>query len=90
MGSKFPSQKEDLFARIHVLMCILSSIFDFYIHKYVYFSGTIQNCLDRLTQFKHRLNSLNSKQKVTDCLPFSVSDSTADSYAQCPILNLIR
>jgi hypothetical protein len=41
-------------------------------HKYVYFSDTVQNRLDRLTLFKRCLNRLNGKQRVTDCLPFSV------------------
>ena len=29
------------------------------------------NRLERLTLFKHRLNGLNTKQRVTDCLPFT-------------------
>lgn len=33
-----------------------------YIHKYVYFSATIQNHLVCLTQFKHHLNDLNAEQ----------------------------
>ena len=45
---------------------------DFYVYKYVYFSVTIQNRLDCLTPFEHRLNGLNAKQKVTDCLLFTV------------------
>jgi hypothetical protein len=32
-----------------------SSKFYFYLHKYVYFIVIVQNCLVRLTQFKHRL-----------------------------------
>ena len=38
-------------------MCILSSIFHFCIHKYEYFSVTVQNCLSRLILFKHSLKS---------------------------------
>jgi hypothetical protein len=45
------------------------SKFYFYVHKYVYFIVIVQNRLDRLTPFKHRLNSLNTKRRVTDCLP---------------------
>jgi hypothetical protein len=46
-----------------------SSKFYFYLHKYVYFIVIVQN---RLTPFKHRLNSLNTKRRVTDYLQFSV------------------
>jgi hypothetical protein len=49
-----------------------SSKFYFYVHKYVYFIVIVQNCLDRLTPFKHRLYGLNAKRKVTDRLPFNV------------------
>jgi hypothetical protein len=49
-----------------------SSKFYFYLYKYVYFIVIVQNRLGRLTPFKHRLNGLNAKQRVTDCLPFSV------------------
>jgi hypothetical protein len=49
-----------------------SSKFYFYLHKYVYFIIIVQNRLDRLTLFKYRLNDLNAKWRVTDCLPFSV------------------
>jgi uncharacterized protein YhbP (UPF0306 family) len=49
-----------------------SSKFYFYLHKYVYFIVIVQNRLDRLTPFKHRLNGVNAKRRVTDCLPFSV------------------
>jgi hypothetical protein len=49
-----------------------SSKFYFYLHKYVYFIVIVQNRLDRLTPFKHRLNGLDAKRRVTDCLPFSV------------------
>ena len=38
----------------------------------VYFNATMLNRLGRLTPSKHRLNRLNPKQRVTDCLPFSV------------------
>jgi hypothetical protein len=48
------------------------SKFYFYIHKYVYFIVIVQNGLGRLTPFKYRLNGLNAKRRVTDCLPFSV------------------
>ena len=40
--------------------------------KYVYFSDIVQNRLDRLTPFKRRLNRLNGKQRVPDCLTFRV------------------
>jgi hypothetical protein len=49
-----------------------SSKFYFYLHKYVYFIVVVQNRLGRLTLFKYRLNGLNAKRRVTDCLPFSV------------------
>jgi hypothetical protein len=49
-----------------------SSEFYFYLHKYVYFIVIVQNHLGRLTPFKYRLNGLNAKRRVTDCLPFSV------------------
>jgi hypothetical protein len=49
-----------------------SSKFYFYLYKYVYFIVIIQNHLGRLTPFKHRLNDLNAKRRVTDYLPFSV------------------
>ena len=42
----------------------LSSIFDIYIHKYVYFNVIVLNRLDHLTLFKHHLNGLNAKQNV--------------------------
>ena len=37
------------------------------------------NRLGHLTLFKHHLNGLNAKQRVTDCLPFSVLDNIASS-----------
>jgi hypothetical protein len=46
--------------------------FYFYLHKYVYFIVIVQNRLGLLTPFKHSLNSLNAKRRVTDCLLFSV------------------
>jgi hypothetical protein len=49
-----------------------SSKFYFYLHKYIYFIVIVQNRLGRLTPFKQWLNGLNAKQKVTDCLPFTV------------------
>jgi hypothetical protein len=49
-----------------------SSKFYFYLHKDVYFIVIVQNRVGRLTPFKHRLNGLNAKQRVTDYLPFSV------------------
>jgi hypothetical protein len=49
-----------------------SSKFYFYLYKYVYFIVIVQNCLGRLTPFKYRLNGLNAKRRVTDCLSFSV------------------
>jgi hypothetical protein len=49
-----------------------SSKFYFYLHKYVYSIVIVQNRLGRLTPFKHRLNGLNAKRMVIDCLPFSV------------------
>jgi hypothetical protein len=49
-----------------------SSKFYFYLHKYVYFIAIVQKRLGRLTPFKHRLNGLNTKWRVTDCLPFSI------------------
>lgn len=52
-------------------------MFGFYIHKYVYFNVTIQNRLGRLAPFKHYLNSLNTKQRMINCLPFSVLDNAA-------------
>ncbi len=52
-----------------------SSKFYFYLHKYVYFIVIVQNRLGRLTLFKHRLNGLNAKRRVTDCLPFSVYEN---------------
>ena len=52
--------------------CRLSNIIDIYVHKYAYFNVTMPNRLGRLTQSKHRLNDLNTKQRVTDCLPFNV------------------
>jgi hypothetical protein len=45
-----------------------SSKFYFYLHKYIYFIVIVQNRLGRLTPFEHRLNSLNTKRRVTDCL----------------------
>ena len=59
----------------NVQICRFSRIFDIYVHKYVYFSVTMPNRLGRLTLFKHRLNGLNAKQRVTVCLPFSVQDN---------------
>ena len=47
---------------LHVQTFRLSSIFDIYIHKYVYFNVIISNYLGRLTPSKHRLNELNPKQ----------------------------
>jgi hypothetical protein len=41
-------------------------------HKYVFLVVTVQICLVRLIPFKRRLNRVNTKQRVTDCLPFSV------------------
>jgi hypothetical protein len=49
-----------------------SSKFYFYLHKYVYFIVIVQNHLGHLTPVKQRLNGLNAKRTVTDCLPFSV------------------
>jgi hypothetical protein len=49
-----------------------SSKFYFYLHKYVYFIVSVQNRLGRLILFKHRLNGLNAKRRVTDYLPFSI------------------
>ena len=57
---------------LRVQICRFSSIFDIYVHKYVYFNITMPNRLDRLTPFKHRLDGLNTKQRVIDCLPFNV------------------
>jgi hypothetical protein len=54
-----------------------SSKFYFYLHKYVYFIIIVQNCLGHLTPFKHCLNGLNAKRRVTDCLPFSVLKNIA-------------
>ena len=48
-------------------MCIISSIFKFYIHEYVYFR-VVPNRLDYLTPFKYCLNGLNAKQTVTNQL----------------------
>jgi hypothetical protein len=45
-----------------------SSKFYFYLHKYVYFIVIVQNRLGRLTPFKHHLNGLNAKRRVTDYL----------------------
>ena len=53
-------------------ICRTFSVFDIYVRKYAYFSVTMPNRLGRLTPFKHRLNGLNTKQRVTDCLPFNV------------------
>ena len=50
----------------------LSSIFDIYVHKYAYFNVTMPNRLGCLTPFKYRLNGLNTKQRVTDCLLFNI------------------
>ena len=58
---------------LYVQICRLSSIFGIYVHKYVYFNVIISNCLGRLTPSKHRLNGLNPKQRVTDCLPFRIT-----------------
>ena len=41
-------------------------------HEYAYFGATVQNRLDRFIPCKCRLNRLNVKRGVTDCLPFSV------------------
>ena len=57
---------------LHVQICRLSSIFDIYVHKYAYFNITMPNRLGHLTPCKHRLNGLNTKQRVTDYLPFNV------------------
>ena len=62
----------DFFEKKYFVEYLLSSIFDIYVHKYVYFNITMPNRLDRLTPFKHRLDGLNTKQRVIDCLPFNV------------------
>ena len=54
-------------------ICRFFKIFNIYVYKYVYFSVTICNHLGCLTSFKHRLNGLNAKQRVTDCLSLSFS-----------------
>jgi hypothetical protein len=41
-------------------------------HKYVFFVANIQIRLDRLIPSKNRLNRVNAKQRLTDCLPFGV------------------
>ena len=56
---------------LHVQIRRLSSIFDIYVHKYAYFNVNMPNRLDRLTPFKYCLNGLNTKQRVTDCLPLT-------------------
>ena len=33
------------------------------------------NRLGRLTPFKHHLNDLNAKQRVTDCVPYNVLEN---------------
>ena len=73
MGFKFLPKR--LFGGIVTFyMCkyVLSSIFNIYVHKYVYFNIIMPNRLGRLTPFKHHLNGLNAKQRATDYLPFSV------------------
>jgi len=62
-----------------VQICRFSSIFDIYIHKYAYFNINMPNRLDCLTPFKHYLNGLNTKQRVTDCLLFNIWENTAPS-----------
>jgi len=44
-------------------------------YKYVFSSGNIQIRLDRLIPIKRRLNRVNGKRRVTDCLPFSVYEN---------------
>jgi len=44
----------------------------FYMHKSVFFGEIIQI---RLIPFKRRLNGLNSKQRVTDRLTFTVYEN---------------
>ena len=58
-------------------MSIFTIIYFIFKHEYALFDATVQNRLDRLTPCKHRLNRLNTKRGVTDCLPFSVYDNTA-------------
>ena len=66
-----------LFGRILIFyMCkfvyFLAYLNSTYINMYILIDVTIQNHLDCLTPFKHSLNGLNAKQRVTDCLPFGV------------------
>ena len=44
----------------------------FYMHKYIFLGEIIQIRLVRLIPFKRHLNRLNGKQRVADCLAFSV------------------
>ena len=62
MGFRFLPKR--LFGRILI----------FYMGKFVYSSVTTYytKSVTPLTPFKHRLNGLNAKQRVTDCLPFRV------------------
>jgi hypothetical protein len=43
--------------------------------KIYFFIINMQNRSGRLTLFKHRLNGLNAKQRVTNCIPFSVYEN---------------
>ena len=75
MGFRFLSKK--LFGRILTFyMCkyvdFLAYLTFTYINN-VYFNATMLNRLGRLTPSKHRLNGLNPKQRVTDCLAFRIT-----------------
>ena len=83
ISSKKIIWQNSYFLRVQIYR--LSSIFDMYIHKYAYFNITMPNCLGRLTPFKHSLNGLNTKQRVTNCLPFNVQENIANN--RCTKLN---
>jgi hypothetical protein len=59
-------------------ICIFFEYLDFYMHKYAFFYGNVQIRLAHLIPFKHRLNRLNSKQRVTNRLAFRITLPSAN------------
>ena len=53
----------DFYSDKYVLM-LEYLIFYLHIYNYMYLFLKVQNHLDRLTSFKHRVNNLNAKQRA--------------------------